>query len=337
MILDYPKIVDLVTGASLLTTGGGLCLGDQLASVKRHRNLSLSLIGLNDVSDDTILVTAGEVGPADAKEMEKAPLLHQMLSVWENITGMKIGGVYAPEIGQEAIIIDTAIGLGVPLVDFDVAGGRAVPFVDINSFYAAGLNFSMSPLVAATDQGDIISFSTKTSFEKVETFLRSLSSLSKTGIVYYIGGVVRAGDLRGKGVENNSLSLSLKLGNIKTLEDLKTLLSPSLTLSGKVVDKREISKSGFNCYWADFLDKSGKLYSLFILNEVLFIRDKDGKNLVTPPDKILLIDEKNLYGVSSKNLLDGHDVLLCAVKADFLWAGEQGRLLFGEDRFKSVL
>ncbi len=71
-----------------------------------------------------------------------------------------------------------------------------------------------------------------------------------------------------------------------------------------------------------------------VLNEVLFIKDKSGADIVTPPDKILIVDEEYLTGVSGRELLDGKNVTLFAVKADKIWQSEQGLKIFSVDRFE---
>lgn len=333
MQLNKEDLTCLIKGASILTTGGGLCLQDQLESLNKRDTISLNLLDLNEFKDDDLLITASEVGTADAKEMDKTEIIPKMLCTWEKLTGKKIAGVYAPELGQESIIIDTAIGLGAPLIDFDVAGGRAVPFVDINSINVAGIKYSMAPLVAATDQGNIIAIDSDMDISDIETFLRQLSRLSRSGIAFFIGGAIRAGDIIGAGVDNRSLSLSLKLGSLSNLEDIKNLLQPQIILSGNVVEKREINKSGFNCYEAIFKHTTGAIYTLFIQNEALLITDENGNTIVTPPDKICIVDEKNLCGISTKDLLSGKKTSLLCISADPIWKTPRGLNIFGKDRF----
>lgn len=334
MKLNQENLSALARGASMLTTGGGLCLPDQIQSLSKHQNILLELKSIEDFEDDDILLTASEVGTADAKEMDKEEILPKMLTTWEKLTGQKISGVYAPELGQESIVVDTAIGLNVPLVDFDVAGGRAVPFVDINSFTAVGMNFSLSPLVVATDQGDIIALDTEMEISRVERFLRPLVELSQGGVVYFMGGAVRAGDIKKNKIQNNSLSQSIHLGMAKNFQEIQNILNPYLMINGRVTKKTEIKKNGFNCFIADFQSDDGNKYTLSVLNEVLFIKDKSGADIVTPPDKILIVDEEYLTGVSGRELLDGKNVTLFAVKADKIWQSEQGLKIFSVDRFE---
>lgn len=333
MEINQENLFALAKGASILTTGGGLFLPEQIESLSKHQNISFALKSIDDFDDDDILITASEVGTADAKEMDKTNILPKMLVTWEKLTGQKIAGVYAPELGQESIIVDTAIGLNVPLVDFDVAGGRAVPFVDINSFAAVGVDFSLSPLVIASDQGDIIAVDTEMDIGKVENFLRPLVGLSQGGVIYFIGGAVKAGVIKKNNIQNSSLSQSICLGMVKDASEIEKILNPYMTLKGRVTQKKEIKKNGFNCFVADFICEDGKKCTLSILNEVLFIKDENGKNIVAPPDKILIIDEEKLSGNSSKELLDGKNVILYAVKADKIWQSERGQKIFSKDRF----
>ena len=93
MQLNKQELIKLVKGASLLTTGGGLSLKEQLVSLEKHHNISIALRSLEAFDPDAILVTASEVGLADAKEMKKKDILPRMVQTWEKMTGQKISGV----------------------------------------------------------------------------------------------------------------------------------------------------------------------------------------------------------------------------------------------------
>ena len=333
MQLNFQDLIKLARGASILTTGGGLCLKDQMYSLEKHRQATIQLRGLNSFDENAILVTASEVGLADAREMEKQGIFPKMLGTWEKLTGKVISGVYAAEMGQESILIDTAISLGVPVADFDVAGGRAVPFVDINSIHASGMVYSMAPLVAANDKGDIVAIDSQMSLSDTEKFLRFFSSLSESGIAFFIGGGVRVGDILDKDIENNSLSLAVQLGGCSAMDEIINYLQPSVTLSGHVVEYEAVQRSGFNCYQAKFKDEGGNLYAAFILNELLFLTNVHGSCLAEPPDKILIIDPSELCGVSTKDFLSGKKVVLLCASADPVWRNENGLKLFGRERF----
>lgn len=62
MQLNKEDLTSLIKGASILTTGGGLCLQDQLESLNKRDTISLNLLDLNEFKDDDLLITASEVG-----------------------------------------------------------------------------------------------------------------------------------------------------------------------------------------------------------------------------------------------------------------------------------
>ncbi len=337
MDLDKEQIRRLLKGASLLTTGGGLCYEDQCRSLEKHDEIQIGLKDLNDFAADDILVTAAELGPASAPEIAKAEILPAMVDTWTRLTGKKVAGVYPPEIGQEMIVIDTARALNVPVADFDPAGGRAVPVVDVSALTLAGINFSFSPLVAATDQGDIIAIDTPATPERTEDMLRTMSRLSQNNILYFFGSAIRAGDVQGKSVDNRSLSLAYELGGASSINDLSEKLTPSLTVKGAVIHHNALERDGFNCFTATFAAETGETYTLYILNEVLFMRNEAHKMVGAAPDKILLIDEKRLAGMSTAELLDGKPATLMVAEADQLWRSVEARKLFGPDRFPFLM
>ncbi len=305
----------------------------------RHRDdISLELKALGDFPSESILITAAELGPADAGELPKEKLIPEMVDVWRRLTGMPADGIYAPELGQEIILVDTAVAMGLPLVDFDSVGGRAVPLVDINSFTVAGLDHSFSPLVLATDKNEIITIETPVSLPRAESILRNMTALSDSRIVYFFGAPVRVGDIAGSGIENNSLSTAMKLGSARNIEDIKQVLDLSVLAGGKVIESREVEREGFNCCIARFKSVSDQeILTLYILNEVLFVRNGKGELVAEAPDKILLIDPHSFSGLSSESLLCGHDVLLCVARADPLWQTGKARELFSSSRFDFFL
>ncbi|MBI2234666.1 MAG: DUF917 family protein [Micavibrio aeruginosavorus] len=336
--LDKSDLAALLKGASILTTGGGLCFADQMRSLGKYAEMEIALCGLEAFDPEDVLVTAAEVGPADAPEIGKSDVLPRMLDLWRRMTGQAAKGVYPVEIGQEMIVLETAFHMGVPVADFDAAGGRAVPLVDISSFSLIGLDYSLAPMVVATDRGDIIAVETDLPPQRAEEMLRTLTALSRQRIVYFIGAPVRAGDLQKTGVANASLTAALAYGGKTDYADLAAALSPVLTLHGRVTGREEIDRAGFNCFQATFRnDADGQDYRLFILNEVLFIKDASGKICAAAPDKILLVDRDGLKGRSSAELLEGAATTLMVVRADPLWQTPQAQKLFGADRFSFLL
>lgn len=331
--LSRADIAQLIKGASALATGGGLCYDDQMKSLEKHAEFSVVLRPLESFAPDDLLLTAAEVGPASAPEIQKEKILPQMVALWERLTGRKVAGVYPAEVGQEMVTLETAAALNVPVADFDPAGGRAVPLIDISVFNILGMPYSLAPLVLATDRDEILAVDGTATMERAEDILRTLTGLSKDNIVFFIGGAIRAGDLQGKGIGNRCYSRALECGTATSLDDLQKKLSPSLTLTGRVVAQREIERAGFNCFEATFDAGAAGSYTLKILNEVLYVFDSAGQRIAAPPQRILIIDPETLAGLPSKALLAGAPTVLMVAEADALWQTPAAQRVFGAERF----
>lgn len=334
--LDKDGLKKLIKGASLFTTGGGVPTDDQIKTIDQLKNPKVRLLSLSEFPKDGFLVTAGEIGPANAPQIEKEHIVKEMHALLERVSGKKIVGIYPPEIGQESVVIETAHFLNLPIADFDPSGFRAVPYLDINVFNLLDLPFSFSPLVLSTDKKEFLVVSTPLSYERTEKVLREMTSLSTHGILFFFGGMVSVKTLLTNKLENNSMSTAFSYGSLTSLNELKEKTKPLQVVSGTVKKITEKEKKGFLFQQVTLSGNDKKSYQLVILNEVMFLFQGE-KMLASIPKRMLLIDTKKLTGIPSGDLKVGTTLSVFVLAPEKAWEGKKAEKLFGKERFKELL
>lgn len=337
IVLNKSTVKKLIQGASLFTTGGGIPFDTQIKYLKSINTLKIFLVSLDQLPTDSYVCTAGELGPSNAPPLQKKEIIKNMHVLLEKISGVRIKGIYPPEIGQESVILETSHYLKLPLLDIDLVGTRAVPFLDINIFNLKNLDFSYTPLVACNEEKEIFIINSKVSHERLEHILRELTVLSKTGIIYFLGGVISTRKLKTLNISSPSYGKLLQLAPINTYDELIKSLAPKLIIEGVVTKKKDLKEKGFFCQLVYLQDKKSRGYKLFVLNEVIFIFNQDNKIISAVPERILLIDPKTLTGVPSNDLVPNKKVSIIVINPTKEWQTKRAYKIFGRDRFMPLV
>jgi len=335
-IINNTNVETLIKGASIFTTGGGITVSEQLNSLKDLK-LNVEIKSLDEFDVNDFLCTVGELGPTDAPPMDKIKVAKAMLLKLEKIAGKKIAGLYPPEIGQESVVLESAHILGLPVADFDPSGFRAVPYFDINIFNIKKIDFGLTPIVIATDENQILAITSEYSYKKVEKKLRKMSLLSKSGIIFLIGQTVNVKQLLKNNINRPSYTKALSFGEIKRPSVLLRKLNPKMVIKGKVVKKAEFEQKGFLGEKITIKDTSWNIYTLIILNEALFLLDSSNKIIGSIPDRILLIDENNIMGISSAFLKKNTIVTIAIIDPEPEWKNKRAEKILGKARFRKLL
>lgn len=323
----------LIKGASILTTGGGLSYVGQMKSMKKIANCNISIKSINEFKKGMYLTTVAEAGKADSPPIDKSKIAKKMLGFLQQVTGKKISGIFPFEIGQESITLESAYYMNLPIVDFDTAGCRAVPFFDINIFNLKKIPFSYSPMVIATDNGEIFVLTEKTSLLRTEEILREVVGLSKTKIIYFIGGLMLVDDfVKNKLTHFDSYSKALKVGECKTMHDLKKLLKPKKAFQVKVKKCQEYNVKGFLGKTV-FFTTDNKSYSLHILNEAIMLKDEKNTIISSVPDRILVIDQNKMLGKHTGTITKGDELTIFILDPEKEWRTKRAKKVSGLKRF----
>lgn len=333
-ILDHSLLKTLIRGASFFTTGGGVPVADQIQTINRLGSKGVTLVNVEDLPDYSYAITAAEIGPANAPQIEKKKVIKRMVSVLEKFTGKKISGIYPPEIGQESVVIESASILNLPIVDFDPTGFRAVPFMDINIFNLKKISYSFVPIVVTNDKGDIFFIEGEFNYQKVEDTLRNMTSLSTYNILFMLGGLLSVKTLKKAGINRKSYSRAIEFGLSKNLDEFLQKINPSILIQGKVIKIKEEKRKGFLFEIVEILSDTKK-YQLFILNEAIFLKDGIGNLLASVPDRILLINPDKFTGLPSGDIKIGTNLVIAVINGEKEWENNDG--LFDKARLKELL
>lgn len=335
LIITKNNIFDLIKGTSVLSTGGGVPLGAQKEVLEDLPSLCVQVKGLEDFDPDGYLFTAAEVGPSEAPEIEKKPITKHMFDLLQKNCSYPIIGIYPSELGQESIILQTAHYLNLPIANFDPTGLRAVPFTDITLFNLKNIPLSYNPIVVANDKEELFVIDGELGFGRVEELLRDMTVLSQTGIVFYIGALVKVKSILMHGPFTSTYTKAIQVGSMKSLDELLHMLKPKKVFSCAVTSIQKKTKKGF-LYQEVSLSSDKKNLSLIILNETLFLLEKN-KLLAQIPERILLITPAALTGIPSGDLKVGQEVELVILPPEKPWDTKKAQKLFGKERFKDML
>lgn len=333
--LDKEDLFTLIKGASLFTTGGGVSFEEQIATLSSYPDLSVTLSSLTSLPQSGWVGTVAELGPANAPQIDKRKVVKKMITILQKNTNKKIVGIYPPEIGQESVVIEAAYFLDLPIADFDPVGFRAVPYVDISIFTLNSISYSISPMIITTDNNELIYIDSTISSNRAEEILRQITQLSKTRLIFFIGGLISVKKLIEQNVANNSLSKALHFGKLSFSQFLEKV-NPKQVINATIMSIQEKERNGF-LYLDVQIKEQQRMLKLLILNEVMFIFDEHKKKVAAVPERILLIDKTNMVGIPSGSLKMGMNISIVIIDAEKEWQSQKAKKLFGEERFRDLL
>lgn len=315
------SIQALLQGASLLACGGGLTYTEQLrltrapllrAALKK----GIVLLDARDLSDDAICVTVSEVGAAGAPPMQRTAL-PEALQEWQRQTGKVVSAIIPGEVGQETIVLEAAATLGLPVVDADLAGCRAVPRLSYMALVVKGKSFTMSPLVVVTEAGEVTFLPQQSSLELDEQKVRAL--VPEGQVITLLGGCVTGAQIKAD-LNYHSYSLALHLGKVlRTGKSISTLLPTAVLLSPLegVVEQSTLGEAaGFDQKVIQIRTKLG-VAEVVIENE--FMQLTLNSSVYSFPQLIMMYDVRQQRGLHSSEVEVGKKVTLLVADAFEFW------------------
>ncbi len=313
----------LLRGASILACGGGLSFTEQTKLLKSARlqqalRNGITLLSREALKDNDVFATVSEIGAASAPVMDKSSL-PKALQLLEKKTGTKIAGLIPGEIGQETITLEAAAILGLPIVDCDLSGCRAVPRLNNLALAVQGIPFTMSPLVVLQSSGEMVFVKQQKTLEQDEALVRKLVPAGQ--VVTMLGGCIR-----GKTIQTflpyDSYSIATELGKSVLNGKLTPQVFPTPLLLGPVrftiTGIVEQESDGFNKKVVSFSSSKGQ-GSITVENEYMELQ-LNGQQF-TFPQLIMLIDIKKKRGLHSSELKTGTKATLVVGDAFPFWKG----------------
>ncbi len=377
--LSKEEVWQLVVGAAALATGGGgACPTYEQFSAHAdpffEAGYKPTLIDPTDIKDDEVVFCnidcGGEIRREYAelytscympwKKWFKQIDLIWPLNSWSEIPEAPYGGeehlkkladivgkepvAYVPfEVGPlDADQLFDAARRGVPLVDADLAGYRAVPELSLTKLNV--INAPVAPYTIGTPWGDVIVGYKVLSHQRWEDICRHIAVISG-------GECTPAISISGKnikrGTAHNTLSFAIKVGKAildavdkgdDPTEVLVEVTKGYKIFEGKVAYYTVEGKTAFiyGHVWIEGTgDYEGKTFKLFFKNENQ-ISWVDEEPFVTCPDPFTVVDKKTGLGLSnfrSDWWTPGREVAVCAMKACDHWRTERGLCIYNPKHF----
>jgi len=276
-------------------------------------------------------------------KMPETPMGEEHLTKLAEIIGKKPVAYTPFEIGPlDSGQLFAAARRGVPLVDCDLAGYRAVPELSLTKLNV--IDAPVAPYTIGTAWGDLIVGYKILSHQRWEDLSRFVAYISGGSCAPAIS---ISGENIKKGTVNNTISLAIKVGkaildaNEKGNDPIEALLKETKgykIFGGKVAYYTTEPKMAFN--WGNIWiegtgEYEGETFKLYYKNEnqVSWIDDLP---YVTCPDPFTVVDNKTGLGLSnfrSDWWTAGREVTVYAMKAADHWRTKKGLRIYNPKHF----
>ena len=250
-----------------------------------------------------------------------------------------LAGEIGPGIYRQAI---NGARDGIPVVDADMAGMRAVPELSFTSFNVYGVK--ITPMVISTAWGDRLVVEESLSWQRLEDLTRAVAMFSMGFNSTMLS--VTGKDVKEAGVLE-SYSKTINIGKaIKKAQDSgddPIAAIVKATEGYKIFEGEIVAKTNENSYafrWGNGWikgkgDFEGKLFRFWFKNENQ-ISWLDSKPYVRCPDPFTVIDSETGEGLSNfreASWTPGRKVSVVGVKAVDCWRTERGLQIYNPEHF----
>ncbi len=345
--LDIQAIADILSGCTILGTGGGGDPARGLALVKEeigagHKFLMIDLDELDDRALACSPYFTGSTAPVpperearfDRLPKAREPEAYLAMRALEAYLGEKMAATVSIEYGgmNTAVAMATAARAGIPFVDADAAG-RAVPDLQFSTYYVSGL--PIYPLGLATRFGETAVLPKVVDDFRAEDMVRALAVVSG-GMIATADHPTRARDLKAGAVIRGALSYAQAVGRARReaqeagRDAIKAILEAGrgrLMFEGTLnADPKWEDREGFlygEMTIAGTRSYSGSAYRIWFKNENI-IAWRDGQVDVTAPDLICVLERTTAKPVNNPHVKKGAEVTVLAFSAPKEWLTPRG-------------
>lgn len=333
-------IIDFTIGCCFFGTGGGgdPLFGQQILREALESRKSIRIVDGNKLKDNPYTICPflmGSSGPVTA-ELQRAQTYYgltkktisnmskEAASSLLKHSGVKLGAVVPIEIGGAATAsaVATAAWLGVPVVDGDYAGGRALP--EISQFLPAIHGLSYSPLysVDAFNNQVCIFQATNSRMEERIGKLIAGASFGLAGQAALLRPYQEIESCIVRGTLTRAFMLGKAIRESKEKgEDIiiaiKNAANAKLILKGKIIGNKAEEKDNYYLgeQYIEGKDEYASLTAkIWFKNEYLQLWLND-KPFVTSPDFICVVSYPEGRPMINNQIKIGDEVAVFAVKA----------------------
>ena len=348
-LIGLDDLDDLCRGAAILGTGGGgdPYIGGLLAANAIRQNAPVTLLSLDETSDDALIVALGGMG-APTVVIEKIPNGDDYLWALEALErhmGRKVDAIIPFEAGgmNSTIPLMVAAQRDLPVVDGD-GMGRAFPELQMETFNVYGV--PAAPMAIVNEWGDSVI---------VEASDAKMVEWLARGITIRMGGhsAIAEYAMDGKTARKVSvpatLSLTIDIGGcIRRAREAHTDVFEALVsnfarthykharklFSGKITDVSRRTERGFAIGEAliEGIDEWSGLMTIRFQNENLIARH-DGKLRAIVPDLICILDSETAEAITTERLRYGQRVTVLGVSVPEIMRTPEALEVFGPKAF----
>ncbi len=376
-VLKKEDLWQMVFGASALATGGGGACPtyerfSESADSFFEEGYKPTLVSPTDLKDDDVVLCNTGVGGGIRREhaeryarnyfpsngwFKQIDLVYPLNS-WSNIpegpsqkhikklfeiTGKKPTVSVPDEIGPHlAGMIYRDSKMGLPTVDADWSGCRAVPTLSLSTLNV--IDAPIAPYTIGTAWGDLIVGYEILSYQRWEDVVRTMAVMSGGGCA---SAMMISGETLKKGSEHKSVSFCIKTGKAmleakkKGDDPIEALIKATdgyKIFEGKVAYFTTEAKNAFvyGHVWIEGTDEyEGKTLKIWYQNEnqISWVNEEP---YVTCPDPFTVIDKKTGLGLSNFRRewwIPGREVAVCARKSSDFWRTERGLSIYNPKHF----
>jgi DUF917 family protein len=263
-------------------------------------------------------------------------------SYFSDITGMKPYAYILSEIGPNGFyeIINSA-DKGIPIVDGDLAGYRAVPEISLSTLNIYEIN--PGTVVFLSAWGDLVRVERTLNYQRLEDIARHLA-ISSGGAISGVHAI-SSSDLK-RALVPSSISKAIEIGkfvlsyqkNSCGIVDIARAAGGSIIFEGKVDMFIRETKDSFHfgdIFIAGIGDHLGKELRIWFKNEN-HITWLNGTPYVCSPDLISVVDKNTGVGIPNANEREwysGREVCVLGIPAYDAWYTLRGLKIFNPKHF----
>jgi hypothetical protein len=339
-ILDAPALRDLARGCAILGAGGGgnPHIGLLLALQATQDFGPVSLVGLDELPDDALIMPCGGIGAPTVglEKFRNGDEGGRLRDHLEQLTGRPVAALMSSEIGGSNGLnpIAWAARTGLPVLDAD-GMGRAFPEVQQVSMEVAGI--SPSPCVMTDERGNVIVFRAA-SGPWLERLARA-AAVEFGGAAASTEYILTVGQAR-QATLPGSVSLAMRIGQAAAgaADPVAAVLAVTggfRLVAGKITDVDRRTTGGFargSVEIEGLDDDAGRLIRLEFQNENLVALEA-GQVTASVPDLITVLDTETAGAIGTERLRYGQRVAVIAFGCHPLWRTAAGLALAGPRAF----
>ena len=250
-----------------------------------------------------------------------------------------VPGEIGPGIYREAL---SGMREGIPVVDADLTGERAVPEMSFMCFNVEQL--PATPAVIMTHWGDLLVYERSISWQRLEDITRAIALVSggsNLTVMSFKGKDVRESSVHGsysKAIGVGKAILEARESGGDPVEGIVEEMRGYRIFEGELVART--TEGGFAFMWGNGWIKGtggfeGKLFRFWYKNENQ-ISWLDGEPYVTCPDPFTVIDKKTGEGLSNfrpDSWVPGRKVVVVGGRAPEIWRTERGLRIYNPKHF----